>query len=272
MRPRAGGTLDRGAGRGGARAARPRRGHDPAVLNGLLNNLGLARAFQSEFAAAEAALSEAVDVAKAAGLEHQTAMSTGNLAFVVSRRGDVPRALRLYAEAEPSLSGERLAQCRFDQAETLISAGLPGEARPVLEKALASAAEHGYRCDTADGLLLLAHAELDDDDPEQAVRTAERALAAFAEQERTGWTLLAEHVLLRARWAAGERSPVLVRSAAATADRLGRGGWADAAAGARVIAAAPPSPSDVPPGTSSRGSGRRAGRRRGRPARLPREH
>ncbi|MFV2176842.1 CHAT domain-containing protein [Actinomadura sp. LOL_011] len=214
-----------------------RRGHDPAVLNGLLTNLGLARAFQSEFVAAEAALTEAVEVARAAGLRHQTAMSTGNLAFVVSRRGDVPRALRLYAEAEPSLSGERLAQCRFDQAETLISAGLPGEARPVLEKALASAAEHGYRCDTADGLLLLSHAELDDDDPERAVHTAERARAAFAEQERTGWMLLAEHVLLRARWAAGERSPVLLRSAAATADRLARGGWTDAAAGARVIAA-----------------------------------
>ncbi|QFG20954.1 CHAT domain-containing protein [Actinomadura sp. WMMB 499] len=214
-----------------------RRGHDPAVLNGLLTNLGLARALRGEFAAAEAALVEAVAVAGAAGFRHQTAMSTANLAFVVSRRGDVPRALRLYAEAEPHLSGERLAQCRFDQAETLISAGLPGEARPVLEKALASAAEHGYRCDTADGLLLLAHAELDDDDAERAVRTAERARAAFAEQERTGWMLLAEHVLLRARWAAGERSPVLLGSAAATADRLARGGWAEAAADARVIAA-----------------------------------
>ncbi|MEV5826196.1 CHAT domain-containing protein [Spirillospora sp. NPDC052242] len=214
-----------------------RRGHDPAALNGLLTNLGLARALQGEFAAAEAALTEAVDVARAAGLPHQTAMSTGNLAFVVSRRGDVPRALRLYAEAEPHLSGERSAQCRFDQAETLISAGLPREARPVLEAALASAADHGYRCDTADGLLLLAHAELDDGEPERAVRTAERARAAFAEQERTGWMLLAEHLLLRARWAAGERSAVLLGTAAATADRLARGGWADAAADARLVAA-----------------------------------
>lgn len=214
-----------------------RRGRDPAVLNGLLTNLGLARALQGEFAAAEAALTEAVDVARAAGLPHQTAMSTSNLAFVVSRRGDVPRALRLYAEAEPHLSGERLAQCRFDQAETLISVGLPREARPVLEAALASAADHGYRCDTADGLLLLAHAELDDGDAERAVRTAERARAAFAEQERAGWTLLAEHLLLRARWAAGERSAVLLGSAAATADRLARGGWADAAADARLVAA-----------------------------------
>ncbi|MFD0905893.1 CHAT domain-containing protein [Actinomadura sediminis] len=214
-----------------------RRGHDPAVLNGLLTNLGLARAMQGEFAAAEAALVEAVDVGRAAGLLHQTAMSTANLAFVVSRRGDVPRALRLYAEAEPLLSGERLAQSRLDQAETLISAGLPGEARPVLERAVESAEEDGYRSDVADGLLLLAHAELDGDEPERAVRTAERAYAAFAEQERTGWMLLAEHVLLRARWAAGERSAALLGTAAATADRLARGGWADAAADARLIAA-----------------------------------
>ncbi|WP_243711219.1 CHAT domain-containing protein [Actinomadura sp. KC216] len=44
-------------------------------------------------------------------------------------------------------------------------------------------------------------------------------------------------VLLRARWASGERSAVLLRSAMATAERLESGGWADAADEARIVAA-----------------------------------
>ncbi|GAA1854659.1 CHAT domain-containing protein [Actinomadura bangladeshensis] len=216
---------------------RLRQGDDPAVLNGLLTNLGLALAFRGDYERAEDALSEAVAVGEASGLRHQTAMAKGNLAFVASRRGDVPRALRLFAEAEPGLTGERLAQCRFDQAETLIVAGLPGEARPVLAAALDEAMANGYRCDVADGFLLLANAELADGDPEQATEAAEQAGTMFAKQERTGWMLLAEHTLLKARWASGERSPVLLRSAVATADRLEDGGWSDAADEARIVAA-----------------------------------
>ncbi|MEU8121199.1 CHAT domain-containing protein [Spirillospora sp. NPDC049024] len=216
---------------------RLREGHDPAALNGLLTNLGLARAFRGDYDGAEEALAEAVAVGEAAGLRHQTAMAKGNLAFTVSRRGDVPRALRLFAEAEPGLTGERLAQCRFDQAETLIMAGLPGEARPVLTAALEAATTNGYGCDIADGYLLLAHAELADGNSEQATVAAERARTTFAQQNRTGWALLAEHVLLKVRWASGERSPVLLRSATAAAERLEGAGWADAADEARIIAA-----------------------------------
>lgn len=216
---------------------RLRRGGDPAVLAGLLINLGLAQALRGALGEAEAALAEAVTVADRAGLRAPAAMARGNLGFVVSRRGDLPRALRLYAAAEPGLTGERLVRCRLDQAETLIAAGLPGEARPVLAAALDEAAARGYGCDVADGLLLLAHAELADGDPERATATAERARAAFAAQERTGWMLLAEHLLLRARWAAGDRSAVFWRTAVATAERLRRGGWAEPAADTRVLAA-----------------------------------
>lgn len=219
---------------------RLRRGDDPVTLAGLLINLGLAQALRGrpgDLQAGRRALAEAVTVAERAGLRAQAAMAKGNLAFVLSRCGDLPRALRLYAEAEADLTGERVVQCRLDQAETLIAAGLTGEARPLLAGALAEAAERGYRCDVADGLLLLAGAELADGDAERAGRTAERARAAFAAQERTGWMLLAEHLLLRARWAAGDRSAALWHAAVATADRLERGGWHEQAAGMRVIAA-----------------------------------
>jgi hypothetical protein len=214
-----------------------RSGRDPAALTGLLTNLGLARALRGELDAAQAVLAEAVDVASRTGLRHQAAMARVNLAFVVSRRGDVPSALHLYTVAEADLTGERLAQARLDRAETLISAGLPGEARPLLERTLADVARRGYACDAADGLLLLAHAELADGDPERAAATAERARAAFAAQERPGWALPAEHLLVRARWAGGDRSAVFLRAADAAADRLARGGWDEAATEAWIISA-----------------------------------
>ena len=216
---------------------RLRQNHDPVTLTGLLTNLGLARALRGDLGTAEATLSEAVAVGEAAGLGHMAAMARGNLAFVASRRGDVPRALRLFAAAEPALTRERVAQCRFDVGETLIQAGLPGEARPLLEATLREVTANGYRCDIADGLLLLAHAELADGDAERAAETAERARAVFADQERTGWTLLADHLLIRARWAAGDRSAVFLRSVVATAERLHERGWAEASAEARIIAA-----------------------------------
>ncbi|XVQ09026.1 CHAT domain-containing protein [Spirillospora sp. CA-255316] len=216
---------------------RLRETDDPVTLAGLLTNLGLARALRGDLDTAETALTEAVTVGEDAGLCHVAAMARGNLAFVASRRGDVPLALRLFAAAEPGLTPERVAQCRFDVAETLIQAGLPGEARPLLEATLAEVTANGYRCDVADGLLLLGHAELADGDPERAAETAERARAAFADHGRGGWMLLAEHLLLRARWAAGDRSAVFLRSAVATADRLHERGWAETSAEARVIAA-----------------------------------
>ncbi|WP_307801305.1 CHAT domain-containing protein [Actinomadura violacea] len=214
-----------------------RQGNDRAALNGLLNNIGLARAMHGDFGGAEEALAEAVAVGEASGLRHQTAMAKGNLAFAVSRRGDVPRALRLYAEAEPHLAGERLAQCRLDQAETLIAAGLPREARPLLDAALDASRTHGYRCDVADALLLRAHAELADGDPDRAAATAAQAQEAFAGQERLGWIPLAEQVLIKARWESGERTGALLADAAAAADLLGDGGWAGPAAETRIIAA-----------------------------------
>ncbi|MFC4912658.1 CHAT domain-containing protein [Actinomadura gamaensis] len=214
-----------------------RQGDDPVALAGMLSNLGLARALRGELNEAERFLNEASVTSEKHQLGLQKAMARANLAFVASRRGDIPRALRLYEKAEPDLTGERMAQCRFDRAETLIHAGLPGEARKLLTSALRDAEASGYRCDLADGLLLQAHAELTDDDPETAVITAGKAADAFTRQGRLGWLPLTEHLLLRARWETGERSAVLLGTAMATADRLASAGWSEASAEARIIGA-----------------------------------
>ena len=212
---------------------------DVATLVGLLGNIGLLRAFHGDLAGAAADLTEAADTADRAGLRHQGALARGNLAFVAGRRGDVPRALELYDVVEPELAGaaERCAQLRLDRAETLIMVGLAAEARPLLIATVAEVTAAGYDSDIADGLLLLACAELADGAPERAVATAGRAADGFARQERPGWMLLAEHVRLQARWATGERSAALLRTAIITERRLKQGGWREAAANSRVIAA-----------------------------------
>jgi tetratricopeptide (TPR) repeat protein len=212
---------------------------DVVTLTGLLTNIGLLRALHGDLAGADADLTEAAAAADRAGLRHQGALARGNLAYVAGRRGDVPRALALYDAVEPELAGaeERRAQLNFDRAEILIGAGLAAEARPLLTATLDEVTAAGYGCDAADGLLLLACAELADGDAERAGSTADRAATAFGRQERPGWMLLAEHLGLHARWAGGDRSPALLRTATATARRLEAGGWQEAAASSLVIAA-----------------------------------
>jgi hypothetical protein len=210
---------------------------DPEVRIGLTVNVGLARAYAGKLGRGEADLRGALAVAERAGLRHQAAMVRHNLAVIAQRRGDLPGALAIYDDVEPELAGigERLCQLRLDRAEALIAARLPEEARVLLTRTLDRLDGAGYRCDTADALLLLSHAELADGDPRAAAETAQRAQAAFGER-RPGFALLAEQVGLRARWADGERSPSLAAEAALAADNLEQAGWASAAADARTLA------------------------------------
>jgi hypothetical protein len=209
---------------------------DPEVLVGLRINTGLAKAYAGRLGRGEADLRAALAVADRAGLRHQAAMVRHNLAFVAMRRGDLPRALALYDAVEPELAGadERVCQLRIDRAEAFIAARLPGEARVLLSETIERLTAAGYRCDTADALLLLAHAELADGDPGAATATARQAQVEFA--DRTGCALLAEQVGLRARWAGGDRSGALLAAAEDAAGRLDRHGWASASADARTLA------------------------------------
>jgi tetratricopeptide (TPR) repeat protein len=210
---------------------------DPEVRIGLTVNVGLARAYAGRLGRGEADLRGALAVAERAGLRHQAAMVRHNLAVIAQRRGDLPGALAIYDDVEPELAGigERLCQLHLDRAEALIAARLPEEARVLLTRTLERLDGAGYRCDTADALLLLAHAELADGDPRAAAQTARRAQAEFGAR-RPAFALLAGQIELRARWADGERSAVLAAEAARTADELERTGWAPAAADARTLA------------------------------------
>jgi tetratricopeptide (TPR) repeat protein len=218
-----------------ARIARACR--DPQVQIGLRVNVGLARAYAGRLGRGESDLRGALAVAERHALRHQAAMVRHNLAVIALRRGDLPRALAIYDDVEPELAGvgERLCQLQLDRAETLIAARLPDEARILLTRTLERLDGAGYGCDTADALLLLAHAELADDDPHAAAATAQRAEAAFG-TSRAGFAALAGQVGLRARWAGGDRSASLASAAERAAERLERAGWASAAAEARTLA------------------------------------
>lgn len=209
---------------------------DPEVLVGLRVNTGLAKAYAGKLGRGESDLRAALRVAVRAGHRYQAAIVRHNLAVVALRRGDLPRALALYDDVEPELAGigERICQLHLDRAEALIAARLPGEARKLLIRTLDRLTAGGYHCDRADALLLLAHAELADGDPPAAAATARRAQEAFG--GRAGFTLLAEQVGLRARWADGDRSVSLRAEAEGAAERLDRAGWASAAADARTLA------------------------------------
>jgi tetratricopeptide (TPR) repeat protein len=210
---------------------------DPEVLVGLRINTGLAKMYAGRLGRAEADLRAALSVAARSGLHHQATIVRHNLAVVALRRGDLPRALALFDDLEPELAGtgERLCQLHLDRTEALLAARLPTEARELVTSTLERLGRSGYHCDTADALLLLAHAELSDGDPAAAAATARRAREAFG--DRTGYALLAERIHLQARWTAGDRSASLGTDAARTAGHLEMAGWSAAAADTRILAA-----------------------------------
>ncbi|WP_240487349.1 CHAT domain-containing protein [Actinomadura flavalba] len=216
---------------------RLRRSGDVATRIDLLVSLGRAQAERGSTGCAVTALTEAVGLAERARLGRRAASAGADLARAVALTGNLPRALALFASVQPRLHGAASVRCRLAHAETLLTAGLPGEARALLDVSVLAAREAGHGALAADSLLLLGHAALAEGDADAATAIAGRALTAFAEQHRHGYVPVAEHLLVRARWAAGERSALLLGTATAVAARLDGAGWVSAAAEARVVAA-----------------------------------
>jgi tetratricopeptide (TPR) repeat protein len=125
---------------------------DPAVRAGRLIGAGLSHGYAGRFDDAESALQAAVALGQRHELQQIVLMALNNLGFVAARRGRLPRALALFGEVEPEVSGERLAECRLDRAEALIAAGLAGEARTLLELMMSEAVRAGLTAVAANGL------------------------------------------------------------------------------------------------------------------------
>jgi CHAT domain-containing protein/tetratricopeptide (TPR) repeat protein len=182
-------------------------------------------AYLGRLAAAERDLRSGIALARAHGLHDRVVVLSANLGFLKVRGGDIPAALRLFAEA---LEGATKAQglvATHDRAEALLTAGMPGEARESLVRRVNDVERAGFAVDLAEWHLLLAQAALMEGEVDVARTSAQRALTEFRAQGRARWALLAQQLVIRARWAGGERSSALSRAARDAHAKLWTAGW-----------------------------------------------
>ena len=193
-------------------------------------------AYLGRLPAAERDLRNGIELAKAHGLQEEVVALSENLGFLKSRGGDIPAALRLFAEALEGAGKAPGLVATHDRAEALLIAGMPGEARESLERRVDDVERAGFAVDLAEWHLLLAQAALMEGEAEVARASAQRALTEFRSQGRARWALLAQQLVIRARWASGERTTALSRAARDAHARLWTAGWQVAALHCLVVA------------------------------------
>ena len=216
-----------------------RSGNDLDVV-AVLCNRGVLHAYRGALRAAEADLGEAEQLARSIDQPLYVAIVQGNLGWLAMRRGDLPSALESFDAAEPVLaetSAWRRAVMEMDRCHALLAAGLQREARASATRVVELFAASDMGAELAEARLALAEAELACGRPEAALDAAEQAEEAFARQRRAGWASLAEHLAVRAAFAAGSRDHGLHDRARRVADELAAAGWPGAALDARLLAA-----------------------------------
>ncbi|HEY0868850.1 MAG TPA: CHAT domain-containing protein, partial [Acidothermaceae bacterium] len=123
-----------------------------------------------------------------------------------------------------------------DRAEALLIAGMPSEARESLVRRVDDVERAGFAVDLAEWHLLLAQAALTEGEADVARASAQRALTEFRAQGRARWALLAQQLVVRARWASGERTAALSRAARVAHAKLWTAGWHVAALHCLIVA------------------------------------
>jgi tetratricopeptide (TPR) repeat protein len=213
-----------------------RRAGDRHWLANALVGRGTAAAYLRRPAEADADFAAAAELFGALGERGRAAACLHNRGFAAYSAGDLPAALRRFADAEAAgLDADRHPEGLVDRAQTLAAAGLTGEARPVLARAATLLARSGRGGPLAEATLAVAHCALRAGDPAVAAEAAADAARWFRAQGRDGWLAAARAVRLTARLRSGARVPVAaVRAAAVDCDRHR---WVLAAAELRLTAA-----------------------------------
>ena len=180
---------------------------------------------------AEVDLEKAAAIFRELGLDLAAADCRWNVGHLAARTGDVPRALRIFADVERDyrrLSVPRPALI-LDRFELLAAVPLVREAAKTADLAVRELQRRGMASDLAEALLAQARAALLADDPQRAAAIAAQAYARFRRQGRRAWCGFARHIELRAqaRTAAGGGRPgaSLVRALARNAAELEATGW-----------------------------------------------
>lgn len=203
------------------------------------NNLGLVLATIGDPAAADTDFARAAELFTELGLDLAVVDVRWNQGIAATQAGDVPRALRILAEADAGyarLDVNRPA-LQLDRLELLLSVPLVDEAVELASRAVAGLRRLDMPSDLAEALLGQARAALLVGDLDTVERATTEALAYFLRQRRMSWAAFARHVRLRATHLSGERSPTLLDATVRTADRLAAVGWTTASLAARVDAA-----------------------------------
>jgi tetratricopeptide (TPR) repeat protein len=193
-------------------------------------------AYLGRLAAAERDLHSGIALARAHGLHDRVVLLSSNLGFLKVRGGDIPAALALFADALEGAGKAPGLVATHDRAEALMIAGMPGEARESLERRVDDVERSGFAVDLAEWHLLLAQAALMEGEAEVARASAQRARTEFRAQGRAHWALLAQQLVIRARWASGERTVALSRAARTAHAKLWAAGWQVAALHCLVVA------------------------------------
>jgi tetratricopeptide (TPR) repeat protein len=162
-------------------------------------NRALLAAYDGDFALADEDQRRAAELYEHLGLQDRAALAVHNRGFVAASRGELLEALRLYRTAQRhyELLGQPIAVVRLDQAEALQSLGLADQALELAGKAIAELEEAGNFADLAEAHLMAAFAAELAEQHQTACDHANRAAALFHDQSRSGWSELAELLVLR---------------------------------------------------------------------------
>lgn len=216
-----------------------RAGGDDLIEATIRNNRAILLARLGDWRGAEDDLRRAEEVFAATGHGGRTAMVYQNRGLAASVRGDVPAALAAYDEAARRYraAGTDPGLLPVERAEVLLSVRLVAEARSAADAAVAHYAGRRNAVDLVQARLLSAKVALVEGDPATALAEAVRARRSAARQGRPGWAALAAYLVLRSRWALGERGAAVLRSGTRAVAALTAAGWLVAALDARLIVA-----------------------------------
>jgi len=169
---------------------------------------------------AERALTEARRIFEAEGQALEAVQAVHDQGYVAFCRGDLPRALRLYDDAERAYAhwGEAPVELGQDRCKVLLAAGLPDEACSTARDLLSR--ERVHQVNRAELQLYLAFAELARGEAHAALAAARVARDSFLRQRREVATARAELVVLSARRRTGAKGLALARAAGKLAQRL----------------------------------------------------
>ena len=138
-------------------------------------------------------------------------------------RGDLPEALAYFDEAGRRCEalGETYPELAIDRCSALLTAGLAAEAAAEAETALSRTSQgEGIAYKRAELLFAAATAALAAGNPGTARERGRQAHRLFRAQGRVVWDARADLVIAEARYAAGERTASLFRSAETVAAHL----------------------------------------------------